>query len=700
MTNDDPKEQLCKASTPEQRQQRPFQVVLVDIKKAAKEKMIHCVKRPLEEKDLEFVALSYRWGELHETLIETQVGYTASITSFALNDFYQLCHMMTLELDMKHIQYVWVDAICVDQQHEGRRKATIYQMSNIYDRATYILAVPDLHVTHLKSVCVKNDETIEGSNQYSNDIYHLIHGNVDALAAVEETFLNHIQVPNDPPALRQLLLRYTDHFSFSFMNCQDHHPFYCPVGALDHICETTQAQHRQHYHHHQQHWKAWLKGTSKNTIEELHHCYEPICPLNMFLGLNPSATKNELGQFDNANWKSKVIQRSTTIRQSMEFLTDLVKDWSSRVWVISEFNIAKKKNNLKYWFTQLALASQDNSTTYDGDDDDVKKVPFTFFKFDFVDDPYFSKLAAMIYANQAKVMRTRSTTTNPVYMRFHYTMTRQLNQQTFLEIILGSKASKNEDRFYSTLPLSEYANKKTEVSHWKISSMVSVKLKLYDIMNNMDKLCLLFWSVQKDAIKHGVLPTFVTSTLSLEFKMERLRHTLSNFGSNFDLDDPSIIILCHDQHTNNNNINNSQENDDDDDENDGGDGQPCYYSLRLKPKEFYVVTRDRTCPDTSNDLFMTSLPLCQRVGIHPASTDTLDIVLISPFSSEESSWNVIHDSRLHGMCCLVLVGSFAQNKWIIPCQDVDHYTHYDDDDLKLYTNEGENHQYIHDFNIY
>ncbi|ORZ04121.1 hypothetical protein BCR42DRAFT_199954 [Absidia repens] len=116
--------------------------------------MIHCVKKTLEDDDLEFVALSYRWGELHETLIYTGVGYTASVTSFALDDFYELCYMMTLEPDLTDIKYMWVDAICVDQR-PSKRKAIIYQMSNIYERATYILAVPDLHLTYLKEISIK-----------------------------------------------------------------------------------------------------------------------------------------------------------------------------------------------------------------------------------------------------------------------------------------------------------------------------------------------------------------------------------------------------------------------------------------------------------------------------------------------------------------------------------------------------------------
>ncbi|CAO3601428.1 unnamed protein product [Absidia cylindrospora] len=42
-----------------QQQSKPFHVVLVDIRVAAKDKEIRCVEMPLETKGLEFVALSY-----------------------------------------------------------------------------------------------------------------------------------------------------------------------------------------------------------------------------------------------------------------------------------------------------------------------------------------------------------------------------------------------------------------------------------------------------------------------------------------------------------------------------------------------------------------------------------------------------------------------------------------------------------------
>ncbi|ORZ05592.1 hypothetical protein BCR42DRAFT_496600 [Absidia repens] len=105
-------------------EENPFQVVLIDIKKAAKENVIHCIEKPLMgTDDLKFVAISYRWGELQETTVDTQLGYLTSITSFDLDSFFLLCRTMTEEVHLKHMDYVWVDAICVDQTNDERRKA-------------------------------------------------------------------------------------------------------------------------------------------------------------------------------------------------------------------------------------------------------------------------------------------------------------------------------------------------------------------------------------------------------------------------------------------------------------------------------------------------------------------------------------------------------------------------------------------------
>ncbi|ORZ06434.1 hypothetical protein BCR42DRAFT_456411 [Absidia repens] len=641
MTIDDPVDQLGKDLTLKdtlQQEKKSFQVVLVDIEQAAHNRVVRCVKKPLGEKDLKFVALSYRWGELHETMIDTKVGYIASITSFDLNDFYSLCLMMTLESDMKHIKYVWVDAICVDQR-PSKRKATIYQMSNIYERATYILAVPDLHLTYLKGVSLKNMDTIKGCKTYSEDIYHLIHGHTEKLAARDERFLNIAEVPKDPPELRPLLLKYTDHFADSFMNYQEHLSGYCPVLALDHICETTNV--RRH---------PWQTGKKGNIIDygDLHQCDQAFCPLSQFSKIwgVPSVAEYQVRKF---KWKSRVLERSDSIRQAMEFLTGLIKDWSSRVWVISEYNTAKKKNNLKFWFVQLDF--------YQGFPED-----FTFFKFDFHDSPFSDKMINAPYYNESNATNTRAASTNPVYIQFHYTMIRQLRQQTFLDMILSSKASRNEDRFYSILPLSQYHERKSEVAHWGIDNMLSVKLRLYDIMNIRDKLSLFFWSSGESVVNRGLLPTFATSTLSLEFSF----HIMSCDFCNFDLNNPSTIMLYHHQQTNT-----CEENDDDNDDDDGNDTKR--YFLRLKPKEYKVATRDRR--NTNRDILIAEcIPILKDLGIENASTHTLDVVSIplskwqcpQSFTSKNSNslgWKHGFIDRWHNYF-VTLVGCFVSNTWI------------------------------------
>ncbi|ORZ06435.1 hypothetical protein BCR42DRAFT_427141 [Absidia repens] len=280
---------------------------------------------------------------------------------------------------------------------------------------------------------------------------------------------------------------------------------------------------------------------------------------------------------------------------------------------------------------------------------------FTFFKFDF-DDSSFSNdiLYTTYYSNQEKTITSNSETSNPVYIRFHYTMIHQLSQRTFLEMILGSKASRNEDRFYSTLPLSEYQERKSEVSHWKISSMISVKLKLYEIMNIKDKMILLFWSINKHALTNGVLPTFATSTLPLDFQMRRLADDIDRGSCNFDLDDQAAILL---QQTNNNN----KDDDDDDDDDDGGSN---LYYLRLKPKGYFMVwTSGRKFPQPHMNAHT-----CKRLGINTETVIKLDVVYIPAFD------DTILDT---GTTTVVLVGSFDRNKWVITEQYNDYLNSFD-----------------------
>ncbi|CAO3588680.1 unnamed protein product [Absidia cylindrospora] len=407
MTNEDPLEQRFQelncdtTQQQQQQQQQPFQVVLVDIKKAAC-KTIHCVEKPLAGDNTAFVALSYRWGELREQSVNTHLGYIATITSFKLRHFYKLCKMMTREPDLKSIDYVWVDAICVDQNNPIQRKATIHQMSTIYEKATYILAVPDLHLQHVINVSQVNHEIQQHLESLHRYIYDLIQGDADALHERDITFLDKIKVPHDP-ALRHLLTTYTDCFADGFTKPQQYHVVIGRELAVEHLYAKSQARDQ-----------AVVDADGENqtqthgndSLEGLHRCDQSLCPFELI-----GKQKNFLEKAPYhlvLPWKTQIIRRNRIIRQIMQFLEDLIRDWSTRVWVISEYNIAKKKNNLKYWFIGLGVFGTSDRR---------------FFEFDFGDS--------------LDVRRSRKE--KYPYQKFHETMINLLNTQSFFEMMLLSK---------------------------------------------------------------------------------------------------------------------------------------------------------------------------------------------------------------------------------------------------------------------
>lgn len=51
--------------------------------------------------------------------------------------------------ELKNIQYLWIDAIPVNQLDHSRKKGTILQITETYKIATYILAIPDLNRKNL-----------------------------------------------------------------------------------------------------------------------------------------------------------------------------------------------------------------------------------------------------------------------------------------------------------------------------------------------------------------------------------------------------------------------------------------------------------------------------------------------------------------------------------------------------------------------
>ncbi|CAO3593795.1 unnamed protein product [Absidia cylindrospora] len=608
MTKNDQVEQRFEVSMNDtQQQQRPFHIVLVDIKKTVESETVHCVERPLQDDDLNYVALSYRWGELEETFVDTTLGYTASITSFHLEHFIQLCQMILLETDLRAMDYVWVDAICVDQTNHERRKATIYQMSSIYERANYILAVPDLHLQHLMDTNRMNRKIIHGSRKYGSYIYHLLRGNTEQLISFEEELLDRLQLPRET---RKWLTKYTDYFMEAFMEYRPMNRGYQSEEALDHIYQVSQVVNKLPQCKGRSHVFSTshkLNGRRFCDVCQGIHCDNPDCPIYLFECSTSSspAAKHQ--------WKQDILERNISIRQSMHFLQDLIVDWSSRVWVISEYNIAKKKNNLRYWFIQL----QDPS--------DIES-DFRFFKFDMDgDDAIVLPQKPLLWDMQ----HAKDIWSDAVYSSFHESMIDQLKDRTFLEMILKSRASKCEDRFYAVLPISKYKDR--VLNSWNINNdMVSVKLKLFEWMDPLDKIDLFFLTTNEETSRHcgHIFPTFATA--ALHWGPTGRKHMPSHYDPrclNFNLADESAMTL----HPNN------------DDDDFGGSS-----FLNLKPKEYYDFDGD--------------------IPQHPRFRQ---LVKIQSFATD-APFIIYFEYSIY------LLGNFEENKWILASnwhpKDADHYS--------------------------
>ncbi|ORZ07365.1 hypothetical protein BCR42DRAFT_397282 [Absidia repens] len=622
MTNDNPVEHRFRDITSEdvqkrqhqQQQQKPFQVVLVDIEKAAEDKKIHCIEKPLEssEEDLRFVALSYRWGELQEQVFDTSLGYLATITSFHLVDFYWICKMMIEEPDLKSIKYVWVDAICVDQTNYERRKATIQQMSNIYEKATYILAVPDLHREHLRSISTENYKIFYLCQEYCDYIYHLIQGNTHQLVKMDNEFLDKTEVPKDR-ILRQLLAKCTTYLADGFTSWQQNvYDIEHPEDALDILCEIYQASLLTSSHEN----LDFIKIKLRNTRMSMHPMNTSLLHYDNVANIileEPVRRWMKIGKSDKT-WTHELIKRKNVIQQIMKFLEDLIKDWSNRVWVISEYHIAKKKNNLKYCFIHLL---------------NHKTFGLPFFHFDFT-NPAFSAIvqnASFIYPKPLH-------DPNPVQLLFHRLIIKQLNTQTFFEMMLKSKASKNKDRFYAILPQSKYKDKLHQVDSWEINTMMSVKLKLFEIMDTKDKWTLFFLSGHRHSSNsYEVVPTFVASNIY----WEKIYKFVDDQPCNFDISDESCAIqLCRTKNS-------------------------SMYYIQLTPKEYYVQKQKLHNSEYLSDAYQHKKMLYNHLQLDKHSL--LDIVFLPQYDIKSIASDIRERYTIYNG--VALIGSFIENKWTL-----------------------------------
>lgn len=318
-----------------------FNIILVDIDKFIQGFDICCVKKDMYKKDIKYICISYRWGVLQKWSINTP-DYIAYVTSFDKNIFIKLCKCIKTNLDLCKIRYLWIDGICVNQQNEDKKRETIKNMKKIYEKSTYILAIPDLHINSLKK---------------------------------------------------------------------------------DDLCKK---------------YINIIKNHKKNIYQKI--IKESIKDSNFI-------------------W-SIVEKNKEEINKAISFLNYLFNEWSNRTWVISEFIIAKKKDNpMKLIFISLFL----EELNYE-------------YKNNY---PFFNLFNRQQHLNDSLIKQ----------------MENNLFTKEPIDMILNSKVTKNEDRFHAILPLLDnykhIIKDKNTIFEWNITNMMSIRIKLYEIMDLSDKIKLL-----------------------------------------------------------------------------------------------------------------------------------------------------------------------------------------------------------------
>ncbi|CAO3652038.1 unnamed protein product [Cunninghamella blakesleeana] len=153
---------------------------------------------------------------------------------------------------------------------------------------------------------------------------------------------------------------------------------------------------------------------------------------------------------------------------------------------------------LKYTFTSLLWS------------DDEKIVPRTFFSYAFTDQ-HNSKNSSI---NNSSIKLTSQVDNGREFICFLET---RFIQRNHIDMMIISNATRNEDRIYAILPswkkYKHLIKNKNTISNWKITDMQSVKLKLYELLDDNEDLWnkarLLYYSSIYNS--KPVLPTFATS---------------------------------------------------------------------------------------------------------------------------------------------------------------------------------------------
>ncbi|ORZ07106.1 hypothetical protein BCR42DRAFT_426375 [Absidia repens] len=662
-----------------------FPIVLVDIKKAAKpfNGRIECVKRNMYDSNLKYVAISYRWGEVPEQVVDTSNddddddinddSYLAHITSFSLTDLYGLCQYMAEEEDLKHIDYVWIDTISVDQANYQRRKATIRHMSKIYKQATYILAVPDLHLASL-ALNSANHAHMELVRKHALYIFHVLSNHNEECDDIERIWCYNL-LCDRALTPSQYLIFYRHQlksklasFHASLEKKRLRHEGLACSHLMQPVLDSTTPISQHVQHHVEKYW--FLKQTlNKSLLTEIQHLEQKFVhtphhhPRRLWRSNDhhPNSTHrprqldvswlshpwhDRLTSIIIPQWNQEYHSTTKELSQAFGFLTSLMEDWSNRAWVISEYLIAQQKQlDVPMKFIFLLLIPPFTSQPEDEQRCGSRRRLYFFHVFD--------------------GLRSSTTNTTPsshpwrsMGHKFHQQLTRRLGQRDFIDMIVNSNASRSDDRFHSILPLwQKYKHVIVDddtIASWRIVDRMTVILKLYEIMDDVyDQLRLLHACGQLSATggrgHHMLLfPTFANllkPTFLTFFELEKKNNKaaaaaatplLETMTEHFPLDTLNITAV---QLLTVNKSNKEEE-------------HPSheYYRLRIVAKQYYKRIETKDDPffrpyNTSFGKKMEHEPLRFQQG-------QLVAIIVPLFNDGEGS-------RIH------LIGNETSNRWIL-----------------------------------
>ncbi|KAI9300133.1 hypothetical protein BJ944DRAFT_273463 [Cunninghamella echinulata] len=294
----------------------------------------------------------------------------------------------------------------------------------------------------------------------------------------------------------------------------------------------------------------------------------------------------------------------------------------------------------------------------------------TFFSYSFDDRPQDAPLTANAgsssHHHYGSIVYKEVDTSNKF---IHFLKTRFI-QRNHMHMLLSSNATRNEDRFNAILPswnrYKHLIENKNTISEWDITSMTSVRLKLYEFMDNIwDKAALLYacshHSHQQQQQKKRViiLPSYASGHSNYclhlveesnpELAYERYLSDLMNYGTKmFGNDDDTLQHILYNGNKFGSlytkNLKNIQ-------------WHSSY--LAVESKKYFVRKIEKGELDQD---FLSTYSLCND---DDSANDDIRYVCVPFFTFTIPDFHYVaprNGSRIH------LLGNMDQNRWILAPQ--------------------------------